>query len=210
MSETNEHWYAMRVTYGRELKVEAALKDQFRIYVPKCYKMVERFGKRTCELTSQVPNLLFIYSSIQSLKEVKQKNHSAQSLRFMTNRHGEYIVVPDKQMDDFIRVSQIADDKRIPFVINNPKLLAGQRVRITDGELAGVEGSIVRLHGNKKVVVHIQNLVATAITYLPSAWVTKIEDTEEMIPVEEMPPNEEMDSIEEAKDEEEITEKVSL
>lgn len=180
MSETNEHWYAMRVTYGRELKVEAALKDQFRIYVPKCYKMVERFGKRTCELTSQVPNLIFIYGSIQALKEVKQKNLSAQSLRFMTNRHGEYLVVPDKQMDDFIRVSQIAEDQRIPFEINNQKLLAGQRVRITDGELAGVEGSIVRLHGNKKVVVHIQNLVATAITYIPSAWVTKIEDTKEM------------------------------
>lgn len=185
MKERTEQWYAMRVTYGREMKVQAALdakfKDDptFRTYVPKCYKTVVRFGKRSYELASQVPNLIFIYSTQQVIQELKTSDPTAQCLRFMKDRGGHYLVVPTKQMDDFMRVGQLEEDKRIPLTINNPSLLTGQKVRIIEGELAGVEGRVVRLHGNKKVVVHIEDLVAVAISFIPSAWVTKIDETEQ-------------------------------
>lgn len=46
----DEAWYAMRVTYGRELKIQAAMNGKFETFIPKCYKTVERFGKDTMNL----------------------------------------------------------------------------------------------------------------------------------------------------------------
>ena len=74
----DEAWYAMRVTYGRELKIQEAMNGKFETFIPKCYKTVERFGKRHYELTSCISNLLFIYGTRNQIEEERQKrNYSA-------------------------------------------------------------------------------------------------------------------------------------
>ena len=78
-------------------------------------------------------------------------------------------------MEDFIRVSKLPDEKLIPIDITEGTNLNGQKVRIIEGELAGVEGRIMRLQGNKKVVVNISDLIAYAISFVPSGWLIKIE-----------------------------------
>lgn len=170
------HWYALRVTYGRELKVQAALGDRFKTYVPKCYKTVERFGRRSYELAAQVPNLIFIYSTLEELKSIKQNDKAGEYLRFMLNHEGKYIFVKDKEMEDFMRVAALPEEKLIPIDISEENRLKGQKVRIIEGDLVGVEGRIMRLQGNKKVVVNVGDLIAVAITYIPASWVIKIED----------------------------------
>lgn len=69
----DEAWYAMRVTYGRELKIQAAMNGKFETFIPKCYKTVERFGKRHYELTSCISNLLFVYGTKKSNRRRKTK-----------------------------------------------------------------------------------------------------------------------------------------
>lgn len=78
-------------------------------------------------------------------------------------------------MEDFMRVSELPEEKLIPINITDGKKLMGQKVRIIDGELAGVEGRIMRLQGNKKVVVNVSNLIAYAISFVPPEWLIKIE-----------------------------------
>lgn len=80
MNPDQEYWYAMRVTYGRELKVQAALDNKFKTYVPKCYKTVNRFGHRRYEIAAQVSNLIFVYASFNSLQEEKNTDTAAQYL----------------------------------------------------------------------------------------------------------------------------------
>lgn len=63
-SSNEEHWYAMRVTYGRELKVQSALKGKFKTYVPNALK---RFSDSGIGGTSSLQQLAILSSFMQRL-----------------------------------------------------------------------------------------------------------------------------------------------
>lgn len=175
-----EAWYAMRVTYGRELKIQAALSGKFETFIPKCYKTVERFGKRHYELTSCISNLLFVYGSKNQIEEERQKHIEIRDdkkfhlLSFINNHENKMVTVPNKQMEDFIRVSNLPEEEIIPLDIREGVSLMGQRVKVIGGPLTGIEGFIKRIGGNKKVVVTIDGMLATAIKFITPSLLTKI------------------------------------
>lgn len=176
----DEAWYAMRVTYGRELKIQAALNEKFETFIPKCYKTVERFGKRHYELTSCISNLLFVYGTKNQIEEERQKHieirddKKSHQLNFIKNHENEIIKVQNKQMEDFIRVSNLPAEELIPLDIREGESLTGQRVKIIGGPLVGIEGFIKRIEGNKRVVVTIDGILATALKFISPSLLTKI------------------------------------
>lgn len=175
-----EAWYAMRVTYGRELKIQAAMNGKFETFIPKCYKTVERFGKRHYELTSCISNLLFVYGTKNQIEEERQKQAEIKNdkkwhlLNFIMNHENKMITVPNKQMEDFIRVSNLPAEELIPLDIREGESLTGQRVKVIDGPLVGIEGFIKRIEGNKRVVVTIDGMLATALKFISPSILTKI------------------------------------
>ena len=175
-----EAWYAMRVTYGRELKIQAAMNGKFETFIPKCYKTVERFGKRHYELTSCISNLLFIYGTRNQIEEERQKQAEIKNdkkwhlLNFIMNHENKMITVPNKQMEDFIRISNLPVEEIIPLDIREGESLTGQRVKVIDGPLVGIEGFIKRIEGNKRVVVTIDGILATALKFISPSLLTKI------------------------------------
>ena len=176
----DEAWYAMRVTYGRELKIQAAMKGKFETFIPKCYKTVERFGKRHYELTSCISNLLFVYGTRNQIEEERQKHIEIKDdkkyhqLNFIKNHENEIIKVQNKQMKDFIRVSNLPAEELIPLDIREGESLTGQRVKVIDGPLVGIEGFIKRIEGNKRVVVGIDNFCYTALNFISPKFLMKI------------------------------------
>jgi len=50
----------------------------------------------------------------------------------------------------------------------------GKPVRVIDGPFAGVEGTIVRIQRNKRVVVKIEGVAAVAITFVPPSFLEEI------------------------------------
>ena len=52
----------------------------------------------------------------------------------------------------------------------------GQRVKVTQGHFAGVEGVIKRINNNKRVVVQIDGVAAVAITYVPTEHLIAINE----------------------------------
>ena len=176
----DEAWYAMRVTYGRELKIQAAMNGKFETFIPKCYKTVERFGKRHYELTSCISNLLFVYGTRNQIEEKRQKQAEIKNdkkwhlLNFIMNHENKMITVPNKQMEDFIRISNLPVEEIIPLDIREGESLTGQRVKVIDGPLVGIEGFIKRIEGNKRVVVTIDGILATALKFISPSLLTKI------------------------------------
>lgn len=176
----DEAWYAMRVTYGRELKIQAAMNGKFETFIPKCYKTVERFGKRHYELTSCISNLLFVYGTKNQIEEERQIQAEIKNdkkwhlLNFIMNHENKMITVPNKQMEDFIRVSNLPAEELIPLDIREGESLTGQRVKVIDGPLVGIEGFIKRIEGNKRVVVTIDGMLATALKFISPSILTKI------------------------------------
>jgi transcription antitermination factor NusG len=175
------HWYPMRVTYSRELQAKAFLESVgVECFIPMRYEQIEGHHPRHQELRPAVRNLIFVHASQSQITEMKMTRREMAPLRYMMRPihddggqtfRREIIVVPDRQMENFMRVASVVDDR--VFYIENLDFAGkpGQRVRVVDGDFAGVEGIIKRVKKNKRVVVQIEHVAAVAIAFLPSAYI---------------------------------------
>lgn len=179
------HWFPMRVTYSREMSVKAFL-DELGIenFIPMHYEHVEGRHPRHRELKPAIRNLIFLHSSRATITELKMTRKEMAAVRYMVYPvyddkviviGHEIMTVPDKQMEDFIRVASVDDDR--VFFVENLDFAGkpGQHVKIVEGAFAGVEGVIKRIKKNKCVVVQIEHVAAVAIAFVPSAFLV-VED----------------------------------
>lgn len=173
-------WFPMRVTYGREEAVKKELdQDGMENFLPMREEWVfddNRVPHR--RLVPAIRNLIFIHSSQDKITQLKMFRREYQSLRYMTNVFSDtdkILTVPDREMDNFIRVASVQDD-RVQFLEYNHEFLTkpGKRVRVTDGDFKGSEGIIRRIKKNQCVVVQVEGVAAVAITFVPSAWLEEM------------------------------------
>ncbi len=173
-------WFPMRVTYQREMQLKQHLDAlQIENYIPMRHQIVDtREGKRR-KLLPAINNLIFVHSTQQQLTHLKMTRSEFDPLRYMMKpkeetEGWEIMQVPDRQMEQFIRVASAAEDK-VQFLDYDDYLRkVGKRVKIVDGDFAGVEGVIKRIRKNKYVVVQIEGVAAVAITYVPTHYLTEI------------------------------------
>lgn len=165
-------WFPMRVTYNRELKVKEYLDsiqiENFLPFKPNHYEIDCQNKANKKEVL--IHNLIFIRSSQARITMLKNSSKSLEPLRYIIDRSSNQImVVPDKQMNDFIRVSTSEEDT---MLLDYKDFLdkVGKKVRITQGYFSGVEGEIKRIKKNKYVVVKIDGLVAVALTCVPKSF----------------------------------------
>ena len=178
---TNLTWFPMRVTYQRELLLKQHLDAlQIENFIPMRHQLVDtREGKRRMLLPA-INNLIFVHSTQQQLTHLKMTRSEFNPLRYMMKpkeeaEGWEIMQVPDRQMEQFIRVASAAEDQ-VQFLDYDDYLRkVGKRVRIVDGDFAGVEGVIKRIKKNKYVVVQIEGVAAVAITYVPAHYLTEIQ-----------------------------------
>ena len=170
-------WYPMRVTYAREMKLKAVLDDLgIENYIPmKWVEKVFRGKKKSVQLPA-IHNLIFIHTSKSIIQQLKNRLEDSTPMRYLMNKaENRPLVVPQKQMEDFIKVT--SSNENDFFYLENPDFAAkpGERVRITCGIFKGIEGKILRIHNNKKVVVSIEGVAAVAISYIPTAMIEKLD-----------------------------------
>ena len=183
MNASEQYWYPMRITYGREEKVKAHL-DQLHIenFLPMRYELIlTPQGKKKRTLVPAIPNLLFVHSTQQVLTELKMTRREFEPMRYMTNHLSDHwderiLRVPDAQMENFMRVASRQDDSVLFLQSNEYLHKEGRRVRIIDGDFAGVEGTIKRIKRNKHVVVQLEGIAAVAIAFVPASYLREIDD----------------------------------
>ena len=69
--------------------------------------------------------------------------------------------VPDKQMEDFIKVMENVPDAECTQEYN---LAKGDKVVVTSGPLSGVEGEIVEVDGGTSLIVRVRSLLCAKVT----------------------------------------------
>lgn len=186
LREDEVHWFPMRVTYSREVLARDYLESiGIESFIPMHYVHVEGKHPRHRVLKPAINNLIFVHSCQKSITELKMTRRELCALRYMMRpvyddknnylRH-DIMTVPDKQMDNFIRVASVTDDR--VFYIENLDFAGkpGQRVKVVEGDFAGVEGTIKRIKKNKCVVVQIENVAAVAIAFLPAAFLLPMDE----------------------------------
>ena len=169
-------WFPMRVTYQREMKVKAALdKLEIENFLPMKTILSEQGGHRHFETVPAVNNLIFVHASREVVTRIKNEYGDLQALRYIMTRpldgsRPQPITISDVEMENFIRVASHTDESVMHIDLSDVEGKTGRRVLITDGEFAGVEGYVVRIHQNKRVVVQLKELAAVAITFTPPVY----------------------------------------
>lgn len=176
------HWYALRVTYGREKKAyDYLVGKNVEAYYPtiKTVKVVD--GKRKTVEESRLPNIFFARGTEEEIKSFVYDNVNLPHLRFYY-RHfhegarlvKEPLIVPDYQIEN-LRIICTSESEDIILVSSDiNKFKAGQTVRIIDGGFKGVIGKVARYHGQQRVAVIIEGLLTIATAYIPSAFLESV------------------------------------
>ncbi|KAB4456831.1 UpxY family transcription antiterminator [Bacteroides thetaiotaomicron] len=177
------HWYALRVTYGREKKAyDYLVGKHVEAYYPTITTIKIVDGKRKSVEESRLPNIFFARGTEEEIKSFVYDNVNLPHLRFYY-RHfhegarvvKEPLIVPDNQIESLkiICASEAEDIILVPSDVH--KFKKGQTVRIIDGAFKGVIGKVARYHGQQRVAVIIDGLLTIASAYVPSAFIINVE-----------------------------------
>lgn len=179
MDDRTVAWYVLRVTYQREFQAKASLERLgIETFVPeRLVRRHDRLGRFTCTREAAIHNYLFVRSSRSVIDELK--TYRLPILRYVMHVENGVktpMTVPDVQMQHFIAVAGSLESRILYLSPTDPELAKGDRVRITGGPFAGVEGVFVRLRNarERRVVVTVEGIAAVATTSVPAALVEKI------------------------------------
>lgn len=177
-------WYPMRITYGREEQIKAALDDiHLENFLPmkQLRGWLDDDGNPHQNIVPAIRNLIFVHSSQKEITRLKMYRKEFQPMRYMSNPFSStdedhLLTIPDRQMQSFIKVASVQDD-RIAYLDPSSDFLSrpGRRVRITDGDFKDAEGVIKRIKNNRRVVVEVKGICAVAIAFVPSAWIQPLD-----------------------------------
>ena len=166
--QDDKKWYAVRVTYGRELKFQALVQESgIQTFIPMCYRTFEKNGKKEQRLVPAVSNLIFVHSFKADLDDVMTALGEVCPARYIWDKSTrEPIIVPTKAMEDFIKISQAMVDDIVYLSEVTPKLREGQRVKVKSGPFEGVEGTVIRVKRSRRIMVELAGMLAIATTYV--------------------------------------------
>jgi len=165
IQQTDEQtqWFAMRATYHREMAVRMMLENAgIECYLPTTHQLKTLRGRKVRVEAPLVSSLIFVHAEKQRLQQFKAR---VPHLQYMTTRcsgKNVPIIVPQRQMDDFITITTKANRNLLFFQPGELNLQKGTPIRLHGGALDGVEGIFVKIDGrrNKRVVVEVEGVVS--------------------------------------------------
>ena len=170
------HWFALKVFFNKVLWIDSELKKLVvESYYPIKTVMHEHNGKRYQVKAPAVSSLIFFRSTTAQAEEI-QKCFDGHVMLYRNRCSRNPAIISDSEMCVFKMVTS-TENADYEFVdTNTANFKEGQRVRVTGGIFEGAEGHILRIRGNRRLVVTIEGIVAVATSYIPSCFLQRIED----------------------------------
>lgn len=178
MPQEQIQWWAMSAVFNRSIKMKSILDlRHIENFVPLHQVVTLKGTRKIKKLSPIIANLIFIHTDKETIKSLKGE---FEYLQYLTNKDGEKrtpIIVPERQMTDFITVAGSQEEKLIYLDSAELNLQQGCKVRITSGTFAGVEGQFMKVKGarDRRVVVAIDGVAAVATTSIPPQFIEPIE-----------------------------------
>ena len=165
-------WFAARVPYPSTKRVKARLEElAVEAFIPFRKTKVERDGQKVSVERPLVPGLILLHTTREVALDLVSSYGLPLSFMYDAMTH-HWLVIRDKAMQDFIFLTDFSEDA---VEVLTESLRPGDRVRVAKGPFEGVEGELIRLKGHKRVVVRLEGLFSLATTYIPGAFLEKIE-----------------------------------
>lgn len=180
-------WFLMRASYGQEKKAKDYLEAKgIETFLPMQAKTYIFQGKVRHRWVSLIPNFLFVKSNEQEMKKYIGKEKLPFFHHYYVpnkDEHGKSIgkkgikplVIPDKQMQSFIKWSAISDDNKLFIADDNMPFSKNDHVRVMDGKFAGLEGFVCRIKGHSRVGITIEGVGTIFTAYVPKGMLKLID-----------------------------------
>ena len=170
--ETQKYWFAARTRDKQEFaicKSLSRLKSEEHLdvdyYLPTRIVVSQLKYRRKRSEVPVIRNLVFIRTTKQTACDLS--NVYGVRLFYMKDLFTRsMLVVPDKQMSDFMFVMDLNPDG-VSF--DNGSLVGGDRVRVVKGDLTGVEGEVATNANRTYVVIRIKDIL-TASVKVPKSY----------------------------------------
>jgi transcription termination/antitermination protein NusG len=151
-------WYALYTRgHCEQLVCDQLAAKGFHVFLPKIDVWSQRAGKRHLISVPTFPGYLFLRHAID-----KSSNIEVRKARGLVRILGECWDTPSAVPDAEIEAIQTTLHASIP-VLPHPYLREGQRVRITQGPLRGVEGIFIQSKPAKGLLILSVDLLQRSI-----------------------------------------------
>lgn len=158
-------WYVMRV-YKKDREAEELLLGPHGLshFIAKKYFIRTFQGKRKSILQPSIPGIIFVHSNRRKIREFKNYCPFIQYCFCKRDGMDEPLVVPQKQMDNFIKIAKEVESDIQYYKPEEISLNKGQLVKVHGGLFDGLEGTLVKVKGKraKRIVVRIEGVTAIA------------------------------------------------
>jgi len=135
----DQQWFALWThSHCEQLVLDQLTAKGFEVFLPTIQEWSRRAGTRRLIPRPMFPSYLFVHHAIEKQSYIEVMKTKG-VVRILGERWDRLAPIADAEIDAIARVVQT----RLP-VLPYPYLRDGQRVRIADGPLAGVEGILVR------------------------------------------------------------------
>ena len=157
-------WYALRITYSRELAFKQYLDDRnIENFIPMRYEYVVKGERKIRKLVPVVHNLVFVYASRLQIDEIKTTAGTQLPIRYIMDREtNQPITIPETQMRSFIAVAGSHDQQVVyldPTTITFKKGPLPQRRNVEGNQVEPV----IQIPAE---VVSIQGVMAIATAFI--------------------------------------------
>jgi transcription antitermination factor NusG len=177
--------YFLFAANGKATKIRPYLETaNIEYFFPMSFKEIKIRDTERKRLTIQplLGNFLFVKSSKECLdpllKEIRLRLGITSNLYYRDKGTKKLIIVPEAPMRNFIAVAGSKQDQIIYLSNEEVNLKKGTKVRVIGGIFEGIEGFLMRIRGDRRVVVIIPNLLSVATAYIPPRFILPLETSD--------------------------------
>lgn len=162
-------WFVMRAYKSERIAEEKLTEKGIEFFVPKCYVIRVYHGVKSKKLVPAIQSLVFVHACHSEITDFKKQYNFLQFVIWEKSTGREYLVVPDGQMENFIKVASCYEEDVVYLNPDEIDLKKSTRVRIHGGMFDGVTGEFMRVQGkrNRRVVVMLDGIIAIAVEVHP-------------------------------------------
>ena len=168
LSNSRLAWYALQVRSRKENYVASQIQGRgFELLLPT-YKSIRQWSDRKKELEQPLfPGYLFCRFDFQDRRPLI----TIPGVLQIVGNGRMAIPVSDDEISA-LRLAVASETPKQPW----PYLEVGQRVRVNYGTLTGLEGILVNVKGNHRVVLSVTLLQRSVAMEVDTAWLSPVAD----------------------------------
>ena len=164
--ENQKYWFAARTRDKQEFAVRKSLdklkseeKLDLDYYLPTRIVISQLKYRRKRSEVPVIRNLIFICATKQTACDISNV-YNVQLFYMKDLFTHSMLVVPDKQMEDFMFVMDLNPD-RVNF--DNEPFAIGDKVKVVKGDFSGIEGEVATEANKTYVVIRIKGVLVASV-----------------------------------------------